>query len=269
MIVLALAFLCFSFLGCESSDPVTSTKTPDDRLVWHDLKSGLSWAEAHPIFQKTEKNLILVKIDPLKFEFSLYENKSMAKAKTLREISRETSASLVVNGAFFDENFQPLTYLKSNGKVLHKLSNASLVDGVFGFTADGHAQFFELKDFQDTAADQLVFAVQNGPMLINDRQQVVVNPELKKTAARTAIGLDAEENVIILLMRVSVLDSQNIMPLADFANMLLQDMSMRTLGLHSVINLDGGPSSGLMLEGKYYPEMNKVQNAIVVKPRFL
>jgi hypothetical protein len=37
--------------------------------------------------------------------------------------------------------------------------------------------------------------------------------------------------------------------------------------LHSILNLDGGPSTGIVIKNEYIPELNTIQNAVFTVPR--
>ena len=110
------------------------------------------------------------------------------------------------------------------------------------------------------------FAMQNGPILLDEKRNIPVSADLGKPAAITAIGLDKNGHIIVIIMTQSVFNNDNTLSLYDFANVLKDNSLFAELNLHSVLNLDRGPSTGLMFADQYYSEINRVQNVIVVKP---
>ena len=85
----------------------------------------------------------------------------------------------------------------SEGKGLHKLSKSDLLNGVFSVS--------KLQEPKLTAAENYVesddeFALQNGPILIDDNGKVALNSDTEKLAARTALGVDKDGNVVVIVL---------------------------------------------------------------------
>lgn len=245
-------------------------------VVWEKIEPGLFFAQVSlnlsPDFvqnaQKAKRDFMLVSIDPKLYSFEIYQNTDKEKAKTIRDIQKQEKATVTVNGAFFDEKFQPLSYLKSGDEVLHKLSHAELVNGVFTIDKNAKAYVYETDDFaalSDEEIAKIAFAIQNGPLLLDENGASKILSDTKKEAARTALGITKDGKILIILLKPGVFNSDNTLSMYQFARVLKENEVFRDMGLHSVLNLDGGISSGLMVGERYYPEMEKVQNVIVVK----
>lgn len=234
-------------------------------LSWESVDEGMSFARLETSYSGARHNysLMLVKIDPRRLKFDIYENADQDHAKSIRDIFQERGAKFVFNGAFFSEDFRPISLLVSEGRVLHALSTADLLNGVFVLDKKGTGELVGQEAFHmDSSID---FAIQNGPILLDKNGKNRILSDDGKLASRTAIGLDNSGHVVVILLKTSLFDSENMLSLYQFADLLQNASSLRDIGLHSVLNLDGGPSTGMMIGNLYYPEMEKVQHVIVVK----
>lgn len=214
----------------------------------------------------SDKNFLLTDFDPTGFQLRIIENRSQAGAKSIREIHLDQSSSLSFNGSFFSPEFQPLGLLVSEGKLLSPLSKSELMNGIFTINQKGQPELFDFDSFQKKQTDllpKLDFAIQSGPILLDKNGKIVINKKNTIKAGRTALGLDKDNNVILLMMRQSILDRNNALTLYDFAAIAGTDRKLVDLGIHSLINLDGGNSSGLAVSEEYFPELEKVQNVII------
>jgi len=271
-----LAGLCIAFLSailltaCTPTAPEqTIPKPPKEeqkKLEWKEVEKGLSYSTfSETTVTGDEKDLILVKIDPKLFTFDIFENPDQDTAKTIKEVHEETGAKLSFNGGFFTEDFKPTGLLIYHGKKTRNSSGADLLNGIFGIKKDGtvslYSQNVSLKD------EEYDFAIQNGPVLIDENGSVQITKDTGKTANRTAIGIDKDGNIVLIILKQSLLNPNNTISLYEFAQILKNTDALRPLYLHSVLNLDGGPSTGMMITDEYYPEMERVQNIVYVKNR--
>lgn len=281
-ILLIFLLTSFSVTGCIlmdsnslNSDSGKSKNPPLENWGWKEIAPGLAYSDVHINISDNpqvplNKDLILVKIDPKKYSFTIYENFEPENAKTIREIHEQTNSILTFNGGFFTEDFKPTGLLISNSQILRDKSYADLLDGILTIEKNGNTGFFshqDLKSDPQITPQKYDFAIQNGPVLINQYGQIEITKDTGKKASRTAIGIDKEGNIILIILKQSLLNTDNTVSLYIFAHLLKEIAPIKDLGLHSVLNLDGGPSTGLFIDDKYYPEMEKVQNVILVKLR--
>lgn len=275
---LIILCLCLGILGCsiDSNSPeqqnenIIQTQEPivlqeDTTLEWEIVEDGISFSRARILSEDTIKEFMIVKIDPKRFSFEVFENKDQDDAKNIREIHEKEQSVFTFNGSFFSEDFQPIAFLKSNGKVLHKISKADLVNGIFAVFNDGKAKLYETEKFKDSS--KITFAIQNGPVLLDEQGKVQILSDSGKMAGRTAIGLDKDGHIIIIVLQQSFLHSNNTITLYQFAHLLKEAPVFGDLQFHSFLNLDGGPSTGMMIKKSYYPELSTIQNVITVKKK--
>lgn len=268
-IIVAVTFILF--LGCQQNepsnlkilDPSTQKETTAD---WKEIKPGLFYTNLHvKQDEKMFKDLLLIRIDPTRFNFSIYQNQAGEEAKTIDEIYKETASLLAFNGQFFTEEFTPTGLLISQTQILNQKSNADLVNGIM--TIDHSRQPRLYKNYQNINLNTLDFAIQNGPIILDENGNPSIREDSGKTASRTALGIDSEGNLILIILKQSILNFENSISLYQFAQLLANHTEIQKLGLHSVLNLDGGSSSGVAIDNKYFPEMEKVQNVVLVKSR--
>ncbi len=135
------------------------------------------------------------------------------------------------NASFFRENDKPIGLLISRGKVLQKVQKVSW--GMFWIDDQHKAHIVPRKSFERKVdLNHVEFAVQSGPTLMLDGELL----DRKSTPAiRTAIGIDGEGNLKVLVARLPV----TLESLAAFGK---EELSLKYL-----MNLDGGSSTQLFV----------------------
>ena len=244
-----------------SNDPQQTAS--DKTIKWVQVAPGLASSDLLiPYQENDQKEILLVSIDPKLFRFKIYINKEESRAKSIEEIQQEQHSLLTFNGSFFDEKFKALGLLISEKKILQKPLVSKLLNGIFGINENDEPVLINTTDLK--APIPFYFAVQNGPILIDNEGTIKIETDTGKTASRTAIGLDKDGHIIVITMQQSILNSSNALSLYQFAHLLKESPLLAGLELHSMLNLDGGPSTGIMVGGQYFPEINDVQNVITV-----
>lgn len=257
--------------GCDNKNPAASQNPPSTveagNSQWEEVRPGINYAMIHlkPDPESDFKDFVVVSIDPKLYSFSVIQNSDQATAKTIKEIHEETGSFLTFNGGFFTEEFKPTGLLISEGKKLRKTSPAGLLNGILAIDDTGNARLF--KNTASLNENKYVFAIQNGPVLLDEKGNIGISEDTGKTASRTAVGLDDKGNVILIILKQSLLNADNQMTLYRFAHLLKESPEFAKLDLRATLNLDGGPSTGMMIDDLYFPEMEKVQNVVIVKNR--
>ncbi len=279
--ILLLVFLTvvFLFSGCvmeqngaasSQKNLITQNVAPDK---WQNVAAGLDYKDVNvsqnlagddrdrPLQDgRPLLNFLLARVDPEKFVFRIYQNKNAGK--TIQEIHQSIGSLLTFNGSFFDENFKAIGLLISENKKFNNFSRAKLMNGVFALNKDNKVKFYYPP--RDISRKDYDFAIQNGPVLIDQNGRITIHSETGQKASRTAIGLDKNGNVIIIAIKQNLFNSENAVSLAQFANLLKSAPELKILGLRSVLNLDGGASTGIMINNHYLPELSQVQNVVTV-----
>lgn len=248
--------------ACTLAAPVEIPDQPTDHLIFEQISSSNQ--------ENSSKKFLLARINPAKYQLEIIENLPDPDSKSIQEIHQENNSLLSFNGTYYTEDFQPTGLLISQGKPLYPLVKGELINGIFTIDQNAQPKLYTYQEFQDAQADlipQLDFAVQSGPILIDPSGEIIVSPDNKVEAGRTILGLDNDNQIIVIELRQTLLDSKNKLPLYQLAELLKNDEAFQELGLHSVINLDGGRSSGMAFQDQYFPEYEQVQNIIITKAR--
>lgn len=263
-ILLIVFTVSFMFFGCAIKREESQITQKIAREEWQKVGNGLDYMDVNISTSERQNpvllNFLLVRVDPEKFVFRLYQNKNAGQ--TIQEIHQATGSLLTFNGSFFDENFKALGLLISDGKKLNNFSRAKLMNGIFAFDKGNKVKFYH--PAHDISEKEYTFAIQNGPVLIDQNGRIQIQKEKSQKASRTAIGLDKNGNVIIIAIKQGLFNSENALSLYQFTLLLQQASELKMLGLRSVLNLDGGASTGIMINNHYLPEISQIQNVVTV-----
>jgi uncharacterized protein YigE (DUF2233 family) len=202
------------------------------------------------------EHLHLEEAELLRFDLARFRAEVVVLGKdiprTASALREETGAVAAVNGGFFDEDWRPLGLRISAGKT--RVALRPRVDwGVLVLRA-ARAQIVHSREFKaDPAIEQ---AIQVGPRLVVDGQPLRLKPQASR---RTAIALDREGRSLTLVVTRGATDAQHL------AELLV------SLGFHSALMLDGGPSSQLSAAcGELHLELRggyAVPDGLVVRRR--
>lgn len=258
----------------DNLDNLESSNTANNHNIdadWVTMEEGLAYRSVQVVPQTSSaqntqaaaKKVIIIRIDPKLFHFSIVQNESSTKAQSIEEINNNNQAKASFNGAFFSEEFTPLGLLISEGNIMNKSSKADLMNGIFVFDNKNRPQL--LLSTSNISPQKYPFAIQNGPILLDSKKNIKIQEESGKKASRTAVGIDKKGNIIVILLQQNLFNLDNSLTLYEFAHILKEDPFFAEMGLHSVLNLDGGTSSGAIIGSDYFPEGVPVQNIIVVK----
>lgn len=261
---------CLSDTPAENGDQSLGKKSNQEKFIpdWKEIETEISYTELrvmNPGNDDTVKDLVIVKIDPKKYALSVYQNINSENAKNIKEIHRDTHSLVTFNGNYYTEDFKPTGLLISNGEKIRDVSNASLVNGIMAIDKNGNVKLLDQNS--KINEDKYEFAIQNGPVLIDSKGSIQINEDDGNRASRTILGLDKDKNLILIILKQNLLNTDNSISLYNLAHLLKEAPELKKMELNSVLNLDGGSSTGLMINEIYYAEMEKVQNAILVKER--
>jgi hypothetical protein len=181
--------------------------------------------------------------------------------QSLEDWQKETDAIMVVNGGFFrveNEKYFPNGLTIINGETV-----GSSYEGFGGMLAiqEGWAELRWLAERPYIPGEALQAALQSFPMLVKPGGELGFPPELEDhlQARRTAIAQDREGRLLFILA-----------PRGHFTlHRLSLYLTESDLNLDIAINLDGGPSSGIMLAEprEVIPSQSLLPIVILVYPR--
>ena len=218
-----------------------------------------AWASPPVSYKRTVINGVrayVVTVDLNCKRIALVPLTSNGRYKSFRRFVKESKPLAAINGTFFDTrtatiicNLMAGGKLLTEGRVGHSLridnqNRAQLVS-----TAGKAARFLNLKEW--------AFGVSSGPTLIRSGEFVLTprregfrDPGLLGIAARSAIGITKHNKLILVTVKYPV---------------RLQRMAwmMKSLGAVDALNLDGGSSSALYVDGRFVTRPRRLLTNVV------
>ena len=172
---------------------------------------------------------------------------------TVAELASHITASLLVNGTYFDERDRPLGLLLGDEGELNPLRRADW--GVFHVTK-GRAGLVHTRDWPKLEPATREFAIQVGPRCVIDGQPVKLKPQV---ARRAALGIQSDGHVIVAVSTGELLS-------ADLARVMAGELTCT-----AAVMLDGGGSAQLWARvgdrSWHVPGAWPVPNAVAVVRR--
>lgn len=256
LLILFLFAVSVSF-GARKLPPVP-VFTPADslqvvQLEWKtkEVAPGIVFKQAFDpqLFGKAPQHISIVEIDPVKAKVQLYIGLTERCALT-SETAKSKEALAAINGSFFHvKDEYPVNYLKLDGKMLFPTTKSEgTLRATGAILIDQKARVdiipwsLELEAGNGHPAENILVS---GPLLLHESKTV---PLVAKEFAlyrhpRTAFGITKSGNYIFFVVdgRFSNLsEGMNLFEMAYFA---------RVSGYLSFINLDGGGSTTLWING--------------------
>lgn len=244
LILSALIFLS----GCISSEVMTpvvpsapigtprpSVAAAPDDSGWQEIQPGLEYRELRVKMEERSDRLRLARVDPARVQLRVLYDPHQP-----RQISawlNSTSALLVVNGNYFDPQYQALGLIISED-----VTAGRVYEGFGGTLAIGENSVKVRANIVEPyrSDEGLRYALQNFPMLVlpggHANDQIEDN---QQRAPRSAVAQDRSGRIVFVVSPLTLFT------LTEFG----QWLAASDLDLDVALNLDGGTSSGLLVRG--------------------
>ncbi|MDA0998952.1 MAG: phosphodiester glycosidase family protein [bacterium] len=243
---------------------------------WQSVAPGMDVRELRIQFaEDVFEQMSMVRITPGEFIVRLhwqpkevFENEDAPPA-----IARRTGAAVVVNAGYFGTDGRPLGFFKTGGKVfnrrlLYRGRRTALHFGAVFHVEKGGARvgISDRDDFRPSRADE---AFQAGPYLVRRGRPVTdlsSYREFQRPARRSILALDSRGRLVVI---VSHTNGSGI-SWCEMQAILSRPEAEGGLGMKEAMNLDGGASSQLYIQGENYRrhlEGRFVPALIVISPR--
>ncbi len=249
--------MSFIFLvtGCDDLIPTANYPYSDS---WYEIDDSLAFLDWE---YETGKEIEVIKIFRLNpDDFNISMQYSSANPKYISEWDEFIEdAELIINGAYFHEDYTPSGYLKIDYNRIgerifdQNLSGVLVVENNILKIRDSGRDPLQ-------SGEKLEFALQSYPFLIKNSVRGF-QEDSGKIARRTAIGIDKEGFIYIIIVddhRITLYD-------------LMVELIKTDIDFVHVLNLDGGTSTGISIKKGSYEEMYdslvKVPNVIVFSKR--
>ena len=191
-----------------------------------------------------ESNVIAVPLDD-SHRFHLVDNPSRTSHLTVAKVFRENRAVCVINGGFFDEDFEAVGYYKVDGRVLSSSKSPSL-SGYVCIDREGKLSIH----FKTVEPNDYVSIFQSGPLLVDPGGKPGIRTNDGKVADRAAIVQLADGTFVFLFHKQTTL--------LAFSRYILTEYPTAD----RAVNLDGGPEAGIATR---IPSLQIHENTIASK----
>lgn len=234
----------------------TETAVPADS-GWQLLRAGLEQRTInlyHEGSGQQLEQLFLLRLQPEEFAISVAY--APEAPKSLAAWQAETDALLVVNGGFFTETWQATGLTIVDGVA----SGVSYTDfGGMLTVSETNIGVRSLVEQPFAPSEELLYALQSFPMLVLPNGRLGFPEEDGRPNRRTAVGMDQNGRLLFIVA-----------PWGSFTlHQLSRYLVESDLMLETVLNLDGGTSTGLYLATPTIeiPTFTPLPTVIVVKDK--
>lgn len=224
---------------------------------WKKLAQGIELKAIPVTIEEATGQLVFLRVATEAAELQLEYS---AQPKRVSEWAQGGQQKIVLNAGYFKEDFSPVGYLRIGGQRIDSHLSRQEDTGLLAIEESGRVQ---LRDLSVRPLGQGEFfhqALQSFPFLIQNGQSVVTTTTGNK-ARRTAIGLDRNRHVWIIFL------DEPAMSLYEFA----ENIEKTAPELQTVLNLDGGSSSGLSIN---FPaqtwlsdSQTKIPTVLTIRPK--
>lgn len=178
-------------------------------------------------------DLYFIKFNPRKVKIKILKSSFYGeKIQSVESLAGKSGAFCIINGGFFDENYNPIGVLISNGKILQPLPTVGN-SSVF-CVKNGEPRIIHRANFGYNGVAE---ALQSGPRLMYDGKNTIGAQGLNDISRRSGIGLDYNNNVVIYATD-TIFDGLSF-------NELRSILKRPSINLKTALNLDGGRSTQL------------------------
>lgn len=181
-------------------------------------------------------DLVAARFDPAQVRFHM--GYKPGQPPTFDEWTTDARPLAAINGGFFSETYQSTALVISNSAA----SGTSYVGrgGMFWVDSSGHIGLRSLADQPYDSAEPLVEAMQSWPILVKPGGVPAYNGDDPDRARRSVVALDRDGHVLLLVCASSTF---TLRALSDW-------LGASDLAIDSALNLDGGSSTGLYVDGE-------------------
>jgi len=232
-----------------------------DRGTWTEIEPGM---ELHEIVVTRPRNLsdvrlVALRLDPDAYDFAV---EVAPLSEWVSETAGEIGAVAAINGGYFDAGGRPLGLLIASGRQVSGELATAPGRAVFG-VRDGMPFVSEAAGL---SLDGVSEALQTTPLLVREGAEVEGFDEPWRVDRRAAICVDWDGRVVLAATDTLL----NGLSLSEMAHLMARDVGRGGLGCRSGMNLDGGTSAQLWVDGHpeaWVPGYTEVPVILLALPR--
>lgn len=177
--------------------------------------------------------VFVVRCDPTQVRLRVGYDSTMPRS--LRAWFAQERPVAMINGGFFNPQFEPTALLISDGVTFGNSYQG--FGGMFAVTPDGNVSIRPLRDQPYQDVEVLSQAIQSFPMLVFPGGLAAAPDDNGQKARRSVVALDQQGRLLLIAAPASVFT------LTELAQWLVNS----DLGIDRALNLDGGSSTGLFV----------------------
>ena len=181
-------------------------------------------------------DMIAARFDPTQVRFHMGYKPN--QPPTFDEWTTDAHPLAAINGGFFNQTYQSTALVISNNAAFGE----SYVGrgGMFWVDSTGHVGLRSLADQPYDSTEPLVEAMQSWPILVKPGGVPAYHGDDPDRARRSVVALDQDGRVLLLVCASSTF---TLRALSDW-------LGASDLAIDSALNLDGGSSTGLYVDGE-------------------
>jgi exopolysaccharide biosynthesis protein len=251
--LLTAAVLLFTTTACASS--------------WLQVERGVAYRE----FKQDGLHAYVARIDLTRDDLKVIATNESDKGMVVSEFAELHSAIVAINADYFDEEMRVVGHAKGS-EGAWKERHGTRNQPVFGI-GGGRAEIFRLESRETPLPDWVEYAVSGWPALIEDctpftAEQLPGSDHFTRAPhPRTAVGIAEDGNTLYFVVADGRREGVPGPTLAEMGTFMREQ-----LGVCSALNLDGGGSTEMVVEGEIVnqPSDGKqrvVANHLAVVPR--
>jgi uncharacterized protein YigE (DUF2233 family) len=263
-IYIILFLLIFSLVGCDivpgvsvSITPAPSSNSGTQLNVWNRVSPGVEvrnedWKDA----AGDDDTVTIVRFDTRKIKVSV--GYQPGQPMSISDWTQKEHPLALINGGYFDQQFNATALVVSNGKVSGQSYNG--FGGMLSVDSRGALSLRSLNQQPyNPNTEQLEQATQSAPMLMLGGKRTQFDADASQTR-RSVVAMDKQGRLLFIVSPNPIFSLDE---LAD--ELVASDLSIET-----ALNLDGGSSTGLYIGGSSpvsIDSLGKLPIVIVVKAR--
>jgi uncharacterized protein YigE (DUF2233 family) len=214
----------------------TPTAQIAKETTWLTLSPGIALLRTPAQVNGHTERLIVARVDTQQAMLRvLYDPQA---PRSVRDWQAASSATLVINGGFFDEDHRATGLLIADGQAFGRSYRG--FGGMF-FLRHGKPGIQSLRAQPYRPDPAIRQAVQSFPLLVMNSRRVPPIEDGERRNRRSFVAIDDQGRV---LLGVTLMAQWTLNDLADFL------AASPALGVRHALNLDGGASAGLWLRGR-------------------
>ncbi len=240
---LILCLLVLPLAGCDILPGVTVSVTPAPSTnggtqlnVWKKVAPGVEvrnedWKDA----AGDDDTVTIARFDTRKIKVSV--GYQPGQPLSMSDWTQQEHPLAIINGGYFDQNFQATALVISNGKVFGQ--SYSGYGGMLSVDSHGSLSLRSLRQRPyNRNAEHLVQATQSAPMLMLGGKRTQFSADASQTR-RSVVAMDKQGRLLFIV------SPNPIFSLDELADQLASS----DLSIEIALNLDGGSSTGLYVGG--------------------